>query len=139
MKFKFPGCIIGFIAGTSLTWTSPEISLLNSTHTLENRELTDDESSWIGAVLSLSAAVGPFVFGYLADRVGRKYTLLAIAVPYAISSVITAFSNKVLSETIQIYNDFLVFQISGHRNYNSSIIDWTECWWNLYSVANVRR
>lgn len=104
MKFKFPGCIIGFIAGTSLTWTSPEISLLNSTHTLENRELTDDESSWIGAVLSLSAAVGPFVFGYLADRIGRKYTLLAIAVPYVISSVITAFSNKVLSETIQIYD-----------------------------------
>nr|AEE61928.1 unknown [Dendroctonus ponderosae] len=91
------GTLAGFIAGTSLTWTSPEIVNLNNTDTgYFNGTLTAEDSSWIGGVVSLGAALGPFIFGYLADRIGRKYTLLAISVPFAISSIITAFSNKVV-------------------------------------------
>ncbi|XP_066260509.1 facilitated trehalose transporter Tret1-2 homolog [Euwallacea similis] len=90
------GMLISFIAGTSLTWTSPEIGYLNATDAgVFDGSLTDDESSWIGGVLSIGAALGPFVFGYLADRIGRKYTLLSLTIPFGLSSLASAFANKV--------------------------------------------
>ncbi|XP_050304817.1 facilitated trehalose transporter Tret1-like isoform X2 [Anthonomus grandis grandis] len=84
---------LGFIAGTSLTWTSPERTHLNETVFDDN--LQDNDWSWIGGLLSLGAAVGPFIFSYLADKIGRKYTLLAVSVPFAVSSVICAFANTI--------------------------------------------
>ncbi|XP_066156159.1 facilitated trehalose transporter Tret1-like [Euwallacea fornicatus] len=88
--------LITFIAGTSLTWTSPEIGYLNSTDTgVFDESLTRNDSSWINAVLSIGAALGPFIFGYLADRIGRKNTLLSLAIPFGLSSLACAFANKV--------------------------------------------
>lgn len=41
------------------------------------RPVTTEEASWVTAATSLGAIFGPFVFGMLPDRIGRKYTLLA--------------------------------------------------------------
>ncbi|CAH1121342.1 unnamed protein product [Ceutorhynchus assimilis] len=90
------GTILGFIAGSSLTWTSPEITYLNQTDTGPfDGTLTSSDGSWIGGVLSIGAAVGPFLYGYLASLIGLKYTILASTVPFAVSSVISAFANTV--------------------------------------------
>lgn len=56
------------------------------------RPLTPNEESWIGSLLDLGAIVGPFPFGFLADRFGRKIGLMAIAIPHIISYLTLAFA-----------------------------------------------
>ncbi|XP_030761668.1 facilitated trehalose transporter Tret1-like isoform X1 [Sitophilus oryzae] len=88
--------VLGFIAGCNLTWTSPEFGYLNSTDTGPfNGTLTDAQTSWISGVMSLGAALGPFIFGYLAEKIGRKWTILTVSMPFVISSVLCAFSRVV--------------------------------------------
>ncbi|KAF7279161.1 hypothetical protein GWI33_007572 [Rhynchophorus ferrugineus] len=88
--------VLGYIAGTNLSWTSPEFTYLNQTDTGPfNGTLTDDQTSWISGLLSLGAALGPFIFGYLSEKIGRKYTIIATAIPFIISSVMVSFCNKV--------------------------------------------
>lgn len=90
------GTVLGFLAGAALTWTSPEIPYLNSTDTGPfNGTLTSEEGSWIGGMLSLGAIFGPFVAGFLADKIGRKYTMLVISIPFMLCSILLAFSNMV--------------------------------------------
>lgn len=80
----------------TLTWTSPVFpKLLKSEQNDENpfgRPLTSDEESWIGSFLDMGAIIGPFPFGFLADKFGRKIGLLAIAVPHIVSYLILAFA-----------------------------------------------
>lgn len=45
--------------------------------------------------MALGAAFGPFIFGYLADKKGRKLTLLAIAIPFSLSYFLMAFGQIV--------------------------------------------
>ncbi|GAM15239.1 MFS transporter [Mesobacillus selenatarsenatis] len=58
--------------------------------------LTGKEMGWIGSVNSIGMAVGAFVFGLLADRIGRKnvfiITLLLFSVGSGISAMATTLS-----------------------------------------------
>lgn len=85
-----------FLAGTALTWSSPEIPFLtNSTTTPFDRPLNTDEATWVSSLVTLGAAFGSFLFTCLADKMGRKYTLLSAGVPFLICYLILAFGNKV--------------------------------------------
>lgn len=79
----------------SLTWSSPIIPKLNNESRLDespfDEVITDEQQSWIGSLLALGAVFGPFAFGFLADVIGRKYTLLVTAVPILISYLLFAF------------------------------------------------
>ncbi|XP_049862184.1 facilitated trehalose transporter Tret1-like [Schistocerca gregaria] len=64
-------------AGIVLTWTSPALPKLP--------HLTASEAAWVGSLASLGAAVGPWLGGWLSDRVGRRNTVLLAELPVAAS------------------------------------------------------
>lgn len=58
----------------------------------EDWGLTSSEMGWIGSVNSIGMAVGAFVFGIYADRVGRKKIFIITLLLFSIASGISAFT-----------------------------------------------
>src|SRR5690242_9682608 len=48
--------------------------------------LTPEEMGWIGSVNSIGMAVGAFVFGLMADRVGRKNVFIITLLLFSVGS-----------------------------------------------------
>ncbi|XP_018320230.1 facilitated trehalose transporter Tret1-like [Agrilus planipennis] len=90
--------LAAFTVGLILTWTSPVLPKMNnSTGTLDenpfDRPITTEEQSWIASLLSCGAITGPFVAGFLVDRIGRKWTLVyASGIPLTTSFLMLAFA-----------------------------------------------
>lgn len=81
------------------SWSSPVLPKLLSNNTEENPlgyPISDDEESWIGSLISLGAVVGPFISAFSADHIGRKRTLLALALPLIISFTILIFAQHII-------------------------------------------
>jgi len=64
-----------FALGTVLAWTSPTGSELSA-------KLGETDWSWVGSLMALGAAVAVIPIGYLIDKIGRKYTMLALVLPF---------------------------------------------------------
>ncbi|CAH1381783.1 unnamed protein product [Tenebrio molitor] len=82
----------------AITWTSPVLTKLYSNDSEINpfgRPITADEDSWIVSLINIGAMIGPFPYGYIADKYGRKIGLLAVSVPSIVSFLILAFSRSV--------------------------------------------
>ncbi|XP_060517919.1 facilitated trehalose transporter Tret1-like [Cylas formicarius] len=80
------------------TWTSPTYPKLYSNDTSENplgEPITPDEDAWIGSLLNVGAMIGALPAGFIADRIGRKMTLLCIAIPHLVAYVAYAFARNV--------------------------------------------
>ncbi|KAF5279153.1 hypothetical protein FQR65_LT03399 [Abscondita terminalis] len=86
-------------AGLALGWTSPVIPKLNGSIEPNSNPLpvplTAEQTSWIGSLLPLGAVFGPFVAGFFIDKIGRKKTLLVIALPFIIAFDMAIFINNV--------------------------------------------
>ncbi|EFA10061.1 facilitated trehalose transporter Tret1 [Tribolium castaneum] len=85
--------ILATCGDITLTWTSPILPKLYSNDSNINpldRPITPDEESWIGSLINIGALIGPFPFSFLAEKLGRKTTLLCISVPLIISFGIIA-------------------------------------------------
>ncbi len=50
------------------------------------------QASWVVSIWLIGIMIGAFVFGYLADRYGRKRLFIATLVMYSVFTVLTAFS-----------------------------------------------
>ncbi|XP_076178832.1 facilitated trehalose transporter Tret1-2 homolog [Ptiloglossa arizonensis] len=85
-------------AGAMLGWTSPVLSKLSST--LEDNPLgkliTSNENSWIGSLVAVGAMFGSFAAGSMAERWGRKRTLLASVLPFLIGWALIASATFVM-------------------------------------------
>ncbi|KAK2502782.1 hypothetical protein MC885_017177, partial [Smutsia gigantea] len=76
--------------GFALGYSSPAIPSLRRTAPLAPR-LDEDAASWFGAFVTLGAASGGVLGGWLVDRAGRKLSLLLCTVPFVVGfAVITA-------------------------------------------------
>lgn len=64
-----------FALGNVLAWTSPAGDELS--HKFETSDW-----AWIGALMALGAAVAVIPIGYLIDKIGRKYTMLGLVLPF---------------------------------------------------------
>ncbi|MGM3042120.1 MFS transporter, partial [Bacillus cereus group sp. BC46] len=53
--------------------------------------LSPEEMKWIGSVNSIGMAAGAFLFGLLADRIGRKKVFIITLLCFSIGSGISAF------------------------------------------------
>ena len=94
-------------AGAMLGWTSPVLPKLQN-HLEDNplgRKITADENTWIGSLVAVGAVIGSFVAGYLAERWGRKKTLLSSVVPFTIGWALVASAQVVA----QLYAARLIF------------------------------
>ncbi|MFP3361460.1 MFS transporter, partial [Planococcus sp. SIMBA_143] len=58
----------------------------------EDWGLTSQQMGWIGGVNSIGMAVGEFVFGIYADRVGRKKIFINPLLLFSLASGISAFT-----------------------------------------------
>ncbi|MDU0813698.1 MFS transporter [Bacillus siamensis] len=54
--------------------------------------LTPDQMKWIGSVNSIGMAAGAFLFGLLADRIGRKKVFMITLLLFSVGSGISAFA-----------------------------------------------
>jgi MFS family permease len=60
-----------------------------------DKPITTDEDSWIGSLINIGAMIGPFPYGFIGEKYGRKIGLLAISIPHIISYLTLAFSRTV--------------------------------------------
>ncbi|XP_027470123.2 solute carrier family 2, facilitated glucose transporter member 8 isoform X1 [Zalophus californianus] len=76
--------------GFALGYSSPAIPSLRRAASPALR-LDDAAASWFGAIVTLGAAAGGVLGGWLVDRAGRKLSLLLCTVPFVVGfAVITA-------------------------------------------------
>lgn len=67
-------------------WTSPTIPILQSQDTpLKSGALSDDQISWIGSLLCVGGLLGTFLFGWICDKYGRKFSVSCMAIPQLVS------------------------------------------------------
>jgi sugar porter (SP) family MFS transporter len=82
----------------TMTWTSPIFPKLYSNDSEVNpfdKPITTDEDSWIGSLINIGAMIGPFPYGFIGEKYGRKIGLLAISIPHIIAYLTLAFSRTV--------------------------------------------
>lgn len=81
-----------FLSGTIAAWSSPVTEKLSHLDDNPlNREITDDEISWLGSLSSVGGIVGPFLYSFLMNRLGRKIPLILTAFPVIIAQLILIF------------------------------------------------
>lgn len=85
-------CLMALSVGTTLAWTSPVLPQLSKESSW--LVITTEEGSWIGSLLALGAILGAVPSGPMADKFGRKRTLLLLAAPFLLSWVIIIFASK---------------------------------------------
>ncbi|XP_060522128.1 facilitated trehalose transporter Tret1-like [Cylas formicarius] len=87
--------LIAFVSGVGYSWTSPVVPKLRGPDNPLNAPVDDLQVSLITALLSIGGAAGPFAFGYLCDRIGRKKTLILVAACMTVALTILAFARDV--------------------------------------------
>ncbi|XP_049880708.1 facilitated trehalose transporter Tret1-2 homolog [Pectinophora gossypiella] len=82
--------------GYSMGWTSPvNPKLGNLTLSPLPEPITSDQGSWIGSLLTVGAIFGPFIAGFLAPRIGRKWGLMSCSIPLFIGWILIAAATNV--------------------------------------------
>lgn len=85
------------IAGSALGWTSPAQPKLEAGEENEGWILlSSEETSWIGSLTPAGSVIGPILVGLMADRIGRKWTLLFTACPALVSWIMLIFVRTVV-------------------------------------------
>lgn len=83
------------IAGTGWMFDAMDVGILSFVIAAVAVEwhLSPAEMGWIGSVNSIGMAVGAFVFGLLADRIGRKSVFMMTLVLFSVASGLSAFTS----------------------------------------------
>ncbi|KAJ8931874.1 hypothetical protein NQ314_015140 [Rhamnusium bicolor] len=108
-----------FCAGTVLSWTSPALSHIlteftnqteaNATLTTQNVtspgfKITEREGALVGAMLTIGALLAAIPTGYLADKFGRKITIIGLSLPFLINYLLISFASNL--ETVIVARFF---------------------------------
>lgn len=82
------------IAGLAWLFDAMDVGLLSFINAAlkEDWNLTPEQVGWIGSVNSLGMAVGAFLFGAMADKVGRKNVFIITLLLFSLASGLSAFS-----------------------------------------------
>uniref|UniRef100_A0A146LSN9 Facilitated trehalose transporter Tret1 n=2 Tax=Lygus hesperus TaxID=30085 RepID=A0A146LSN9_LYGHE len=87
--------VAAFCIGNMLGWSSPVQPILESEDSPLGEPLTRQQFSWLSSINFLGGVAGTLFWGRLSDRIGRKYTGLTVAVPFAVGwSLILAANNQ---------------------------------------------
>lgn len=82
--------------------------------------LTSNQMGWIGSVNSIGMAVGAFVFGIYADRVGRKKIFIITLLLFSIASGISAFTTTLAA--FMILRFFVGMGLGGELPVASTLV-----------------
>ncbi|XP_040387424.1 solute carrier family 2, facilitated glucose transporter member 8 isoform X3 [Cygnus olor] len=80
----------GFVLGYSSP-VIPELRKIND----PTLRLDSNQASWFGSVVTLGAAAGGILGGYLVDKVGRKLSLMLCSIPYVSGYVVIISAQNV--------------------------------------------
>jgi len=79
-------------AGTALAWTSPVLpQLYVATSWLV---ISEEQGSWVSSLLALGAMLSAVPSGPMADKLGRKKSLLLLTIPFLLSWTIIITASK---------------------------------------------
>nr|XP_022917188.1 facilitated trehalose transporter Tret1-like [Onthophagus taurus] len=87
--------LLSFTCGIIFAWTSPVIPKLKQNDTPLDHKITIEEISWLAPLVSLGSAFGPFLGGFLVDKIGRKLSLVICAIPLTVTFICLAFSTMI--------------------------------------------
>lgn len=59
------------------------------------RPITATEDSWLSSLMNFGAICGAIPIGLIADKIGRRYTLLGLAVPHVVAFSLYAFAGDI--------------------------------------------
>ncbi|KAL0125276.1 hypothetical protein PUN28_004422 [Cardiocondyla obscurior] len=85
-------CLMAVGVGTALAWTSPVLPQLYEKNSW--LVITEEQGSWVSSLLALGAIAGAVPSGPMADKLGRKKTLLLLAAPFLLSWVIIILASQ---------------------------------------------
>ncbi|XP_064083568.1 facilitated trehalose transporter Tret1-like [Macrobrachium nipponense] len=80
------------VASLTMGYTSPALPSMQKD---PDFTLTEEDGSWIAAVLPASALVGSLAAGPMLDQIGRKRSLMLTTLPFLLSWAMIATSNSV--------------------------------------------
>ncbi|TMW45765.1 hypothetical protein DOY81_009155 [Sarcophaga bullata] len=83
-------CLGAVAAGTALAWTSPVLPQISVPDTASNETV----KTWVSSLLAIGAFLGALPTGYIADAIGRRYTALAMDVPFIVAWICTIFAKS---------------------------------------------
>ena len=104
-----------FSVGNALAWTSPSLprisqelcnyipdSIVTGSQSCDITGVTTDLAGWIGPLLPVGAIiVGPLI-GILVDDLGRKWTMVVLAIPMFVGWILVTVS-KTIDSIIAVY------------------------------------
>lgn len=94
----------GFALGNVLSWTSPTQGVLED-------KLGTNSWAWVGALMALGAAVAVLPVGYLIDKIGRKYTMLGLVLPFTAGWALIAWADD--SAAMYMVGRFITGMMGG--------------------------
>lgn len=83
-------------------------------------DLTVQQMGWIGSVNSIGMAIGAFVFGIYADRVGRKKVFIVTLLLFSIASGLSAFTTTLAA--FMILRFFVGMGLGGELPVASTLV-----------------
>lgn len=87
----FPATLGGFALGNVIGWASPALEQFK-----KELDLSDENASWAGSIMTLGAAAVNIVIAVILDRIGRKWTMLIMAIPFVLSWMLLAFAKGIV-------------------------------------------
>uniref|UniRef100_A0A1B0CEM6 Putative permease of the major facilitator superfamily protein n=1 Tax=Lutzomyia longipalpis TaxID=7200 RepID=A0A1B0CEM6_LUTLO len=102
-------CFTEFLAGIYTAWTSPMITLFLSDETpLESGPMTKEQVSLMTSLLYIGAILGSFSAGWLANAIGRKWSLIISMISQLIGNSLIIFAKTPLLLFIsRIFSGFI--------------------------------
>ncbi|XP_076178837.1 facilitated trehalose transporter Tret1 [Ptiloglossa arizonensis] len=87
------GCLLVVGVGTAMAWTSTVLPKLSAEDSW--MPITKEEGSWVSSLCALGAIAGAFPSGKIADKIGRKKSLLLLSGPFLVSWGIIVIAKEV--------------------------------------------
>ncbi|KAL1514283.1 hypothetical protein ABEB36_003564 [Hypothenemus hampei] len=87
--------LTAFTSGMSVSWTSPVIPKFKTEENPFNHTVSTTQVATLTSFLPLGAITGPILAGYIADRYGRKFTMMLLGFPSMIGFCILAFAKMI--------------------------------------------
>ncbi|XP_050506143.1 facilitated trehalose transporter Tret1-like [Diabrotica virgifera virgifera] len=92
--------MMAFMFGTAISWSSPVVPKLQKL-TDDNpfgRIATTNEISWMTSLMVLGCCVGCWIFAYMANVLGRRFTMCTVGVP-----ILTSYLLMAIFRSIPVY------------------------------------
>ncbi|XP_044733254.1 solute carrier family 2, facilitated glucose transporter member 8-like [Chrysoperla carnea] len=93
--FGFVATLAMLNCGTQLSWFGPALPILQDEELSPIGVVTNIEASWIFSLLQLGSLPGALFGSYLANKIGRKNTLIFTIIPSGFSYLLIIFIKNV--------------------------------------------